>query len=843
MPFLNPIVFAIGAGAASLPIIIHLLNRRRFRIRDWAAMRFLMESLRKNRKRLRLEELLLLLIRTLIVLLLAVALGRFTGFTDVLMGLGGQETRTVVLVLDDSYSMGQAHTDVSLFDLAKQELTERIGQLDDSDRVAVILTSRPQEKLFFSAQQLTDPDSLIADLQAQELSDMRTSLGEALAAANSILAEEQGGRQLVVYTDVRRLDLDAAGQGAELESRFNELRDNKVSITVLDYGLDPQVNLTIEQLELADRLVVANREAEFEFVIRNNSANTAANVKVEFQSLRKGAGAVEIKPVVIDEIAPGASVTKTLKYTFLQPGSAVLTASLAVDDLPGDNVRHLSVQVQSAVKVLIVDGGSPSAGMYGMSVPLRLAMDPDENQMFGLDPSVRYYSELDTVDFSQYDLVILADVPDMPQQRDQQGEIVYPKLRELEEFVASGGGLLIFTGDRLSLAFYNGPMHANGLGLNPYKIASPVQPENYLRIDPASIQSHPGLDRIFGDGGELLTQLIRFFKYTPVNTASPRAEGAPEPRTLLALVDPKEDQPAGPLMVTQPYGDGTVVAYYSTANTAWNDWPTETGGTFVAVMQDMAMALARSRRAEFTDTLPASIRLEMPSSLGGQLEARLSRYEAAELEAVKAARRYDVLIGQLEQLVAEAPEDVQPAVADQAGRLKQEVLALGGSINPLQAQQLSEMGNSLANLVEKLPASQLRRKVLTALKQPPMDLMKHQVAWERIRQAGLYSLDIQASDSVRSRAGIPENLLIARNVDPQEGRIEPADTALIETVIGEVDSYQARVRDLDRGDIDNSAAGDADWWAWAMGALAALVLLETVLGLKFGHYSRAQSQG
>src|SRR5438270_11708352 len=73
--FAGPVSVIITAGAAaSLPVIIHLLNRKRFRIVTWAAMRFLLAAQKKNTRRMRIEQLILLAIRTLIVLLLVCAM-------------------------------------------------------------------------------------------------------------------------------------------------------------------------------------------------------------------------------------------------------------------------------------------------------------------------------------------------------------------------------------------------------------------------------------------------------------------------------------------------------------------------------------------------------------------------------------------------------------------------------------------------------------------------------------------------------------------------------------------------------------------------------------------------
>ena len=75
MSFLNPIMLA-GLAAIAVPIIIHLLNRRKFQKVVWAAMRFLRISVEQNQRRMRIEDMILLILRCLLVALLALALAR-----------------------------------------------------------------------------------------------------------------------------------------------------------------------------------------------------------------------------------------------------------------------------------------------------------------------------------------------------------------------------------------------------------------------------------------------------------------------------------------------------------------------------------------------------------------------------------------------------------------------------------------------------------------------------------------------------------------------------------------------------------------------------------------------
>ena len=73
--FLNPYTMIAGAVLVSSPIIIHLINRMRFRRVPWAAMEFLLKSQKRNRRRRIIEQIILLLLRITLVLLVGLAAG------------------------------------------------------------------------------------------------------------------------------------------------------------------------------------------------------------------------------------------------------------------------------------------------------------------------------------------------------------------------------------------------------------------------------------------------------------------------------------------------------------------------------------------------------------------------------------------------------------------------------------------------------------------------------------------------------------------------------------------------------------------------------------------------
>src|SRR5205085_7913373 len=119
--FLNPYTMVAGAALVSSPIIIHLINRIRYRRVRWAAMEFLLKSQKRNRRRLIIEQLILLALRILLVLLIGLLLARF--ISDALAFTKPQNTQHVV-ILDDTASMADAWRQDgqprSTFDVAKK---------------------------------------------------------------------------------------------------------------------------------------------------------------------------------------------------------------------------------------------------------------------------------------------------------------------------------------------------------------------------------------------------------------------------------------------------------------------------------------------------------------------------------------------------------------------------------------------------------------------------------------------------------------------------------------------------------------------------------------------------
>jgi len=626
MPFLHPIVFWTGLAAVSVPIVIHFLNRRRFRMMDWAAMQFLWESVRRNRRRLRIEEMILLALRCLVILALATALARFSGCRAIEALPVGTESQTAVFLIDDSYSMGQRVGGGTILSAATTDVAEQIAKLAQADKIAILRTSGTEDaEPFFKLTHVADAEveQLSARLAGLAPSDGRARLDRALAAAAKVFEGQKSViRRLYLYSDFRQVDLVSDERADGIRNGFAKLRKGGVELVAMDYGRTPKGNLTIESMEMLDKFAVAGLGVRIRVEVRNHGRSAVKDVEVRLTAkitTVEGLSEVELPRGAIDLIEPGGTGRLEFQVACPQAGPALVTARLAPDELPADNRADIALDVRQALKVLAVDGRSdPSDPTESESFFFVHALDPDRDGGEGTAVEVVSPSAMGEVSLAKYDLVALLGVGEFPVTFDANGEAHYPQLDALGEFVESGGGLMIFTGERVNLTFYNGPMYADGLGLGPFRLTprrgDPGKKDQFFRLDPKTLSAEGGL-KVFRDflvAGVDPTRFLRFYAFTGTDDIAPPASARYKAPRVLARFADEDNSPA---IVARQVGAGTVVWFYTTATMAWNDWPADENGTYVAVLNDMLGALARSQDPGLSGGVGEPLTFELPPEL------------------------------------------------------------------------------------------------------------------------------------------------------------------------------------------------------------------------------------
>ena len=294
-----------GMAAVAIPVIIHFLNRRKFRQVTWAAMKFVQLSVDQNQRRIRLEDLILLLIRCAVLALLAFALARpamKSSTTDVL----GQAKVTAVIVLDNSYSMDLLGSDgnSTAFEQARSAAYDTLSAMPTGSRVAVLMASDiVQGVIDEPTHDLTQAREVIKNANP---SDHATDLFPALTKAMEVLE----GRAVLRKEVYLITDGQASGwqQNADIEKLINKTKD-EIDVYVLRVGGEKaQSNLAITKIDNYDGLTPVNHPLRFEVEVRNNDDQVAENVEV---GLHVDGEAAAVDKITVPSIPARASASVT----------------------------------------------------------------------------------------------------------------------------------------------------------------------------------------------------------------------------------------------------------------------------------------------------------------------------------------------------------------------------------------------------------------------------------------------------------------------------------------------------------------------------------------------------
>ena len=278
MSFLQPAILLAALPIAALPIIIHLINQRRYQTVRWGAMMFLLAASRMSRGYARVRQWLILAMRTLAILALAFVLGR--PLTGGWLGLtAGGRADTTILILDRSPSMQQAGagSGQSKLDAAKRQLVETLRTVGKSRWVLIDdATAKPRE--------LESLDALLTAADAGP-SGAPSDLPAMLAAARDYLAANKSGQaDIWICSDLRANDWDAdSGRWPAVRDGFLELAQ-RARFHLLAYAqakqADQAVRVTgIKRQEAGDgvELLISVR------VAREGAADGASKVPVRFE--------------------------------------------------------------------------------------------------------------------------------------------------------------------------------------------------------------------------------------------------------------------------------------------------------------------------------------------------------------------------------------------------------------------------------------------------------------------------------------------------------------------------------------------------------------------------------
>lgn len=553
MGFLNPLLL-YGLPLAAVPVVIHLLNRRRFQRRPWAAMEFLRRALQKNRKRIRVEQLLLLLLRTLLVVLLILAVSR-----PQLGGGGLVGVRTHhVLVLDDSASMQQRAGVKTVQTLAAdriEALAKTLAEAREGDLVTLLRSGRPGRPELAAVRAGPGLEERLRQaLQRVDPGDSRSEWAAVFRElAQRIAATPEAGRtEIVVLTDLRRVDWlgDDGRARPELEAAVRALDPKSVQVRIEPLAPDEHENLAITALRMDERVAVVGVPLTFVAEVTNlgSGQSSAGEVVLEIDGKTRVARPLAALPA-------GGRAALSFTPTFASQGPHGLLASLAPDRYAPDDRRALALDVRERTRSLLVDGDPRDGAEQSETYFLAAALESGGGSGPGVAVKVIAEHQLAAEDLAGFDTVCLCNVPAPAR----------AVVEKLEAFVARGGGLLVFLGNQVEPARYAEALWREGKGLLPARpIAVAGDLDRPERVFLAA-REHPVLAAAAGVLETLFARAVAVGRHLTLEL-----DRAAPPQVLLRLGGPE----GAPLLVARSREDaGTVLLCASTADAAWTNWP------------------------------------------------------------------------------------------------------------------------------------------------------------------------------------------------------------------------------------------------------------------------------
>jgi uncharacterized membrane protein len=520
MNFLNPLLLFAGLTVIA-PILIHLVRKEDARKVPFSSLMFITRMPKKSWRKQRLRHLLLLMLRITALLLLVLAFARPFFTWRVSPPIPTSQTRSLVVLLDNSFSMRFGDR----FEKAKNHALQLVSGLSGGDTAQIVVFSDTSLVLNSPETERGTIQTLIRGLQPSYRS---TNYAQALKLAGQLLASAANERREIHWIS----DFQHTG--------WNDAQQ--------DFTLDQTVNVQPYDVAGSDLGNAAVSQVQVNEIRSAESPLVKVRARVSSFSLKTPVPAVlklEINGKLLQEkqLSLEQNDSQEVEFEPFNQPPAVSTGHVALacaDPLSLDNIFNFVLTQRKAQKLLLLGEGRGPNSLY-----LSKALAGSLDSPFTVD--VQDIRSNSPFDLSPYAAVIINNVPMMPPQW----------ASTLHEFLNNGGGVVFLAGDRV----------------NPNDLKGPIE-----KVLPASVTGRYKADSLKKELfiGEIEKQHPIFSVFGAVHYSyflstpfSGYLQSTPhEASHVLARL---ED--GSPLLIEEAVGKGRSLLFTSSLNMDWNDLP------------------------------------------------------------------------------------------------------------------------------------------------------------------------------------------------------------------------------------------------------------------------------
>ncbi|MBT3296027.1 MAG: VWA domain-containing protein [Verrucomicrobia bacterium] len=523
---LNPMFFTVmGSIGVLVPLVLHLIQSRRTVKLPFSTVRFLHLAQERSSSRIKMENILLWIIRTCLLVILALAFAM-----PMLRGKGrdtifGRAPRDVALVIDGSYSMAYNLGRRTVWESAVDTAVAIIEGLGEQDRLCVFVAREHVEPMI---EQLSgDRDAAISRLKALTIAPTSSELAPAVAQANQALAdsETRREREIHVITDGQGLPWDSFAAVTGLWDPAT-VDQERTTVFVSLLGAETPENLAPLLLEVDPPLLLASTAARATVRLGLSGPMRATTVTLTIDGVE-----VATQSITVDN---DQAAERVFSMPPLTPGWHTARVVTPDDNLPIDNAFDVILHVEEHFPALCV--GSRDDTLF-----IRAALKAGQGGGIAVDwvePG-----RISEESLARYACIFLCNAIPL-----SGGEV-----SALERFVDAGGLLVIFPGGAAAVGDYQSWS------------CLPALPSGIVPLGVAARKA-----MLHGDGARHALLAGLRMDESPLSIVVRKRLAWDR---LEARAEPILSHGEAPFLAGRPVGRGYVLLFAASADRSWTDFP------------------------------------------------------------------------------------------------------------------------------------------------------------------------------------------------------------------------------------------------------------------------------
>ena len=520
MQFINPI-FLVALATALLPILYHLVRRIQAKKVPFSSLMFLKMTPEEVVRRRRIQHWLLMAMRCVLLGLLALAFARPFIPRESIPFISQREDRSVVLLVDNSYSMQYGN----LFEEALEAAFARLDQATGEDEFTIVAFSDESRQMSPLSSDMALHRNVLENVL--EPSYRPTDFYKPLRLAEEILAEARHiKKEVVLISDVQLGGWHGAFENWKLKE--------DIDFDIIPLGEEEPSNVYVEEFGLSEKRVGGT-------VVNRFDARIAGDGEAidKQQSI-----ALQLDGETVDEASIPVSALRRTSFQYSPPRQGYFQGSVRVPDdaLPADNARYFTFDVTDRPQ--LVGLGAAIRDARHAAYYLNRAFNQGEASLYTFN--VPSSQQIRSTVLRDQDVVFL-----------YAGNVGNTEASTLASFAENGGSVIVSFDNRSDVASYNQLFQVLNVG-RVTGLVRPASEQGYDAIIGEVDLRHPVFS-VFAESGAGAIFRPRFRQYARIEADSSAS--------VLGRYDSGD-----PFLIEQQIGQGKVLVYTSSLSPAWTDF-------------------------------------------------------------------------------------------------------------------------------------------------------------------------------------------------------------------------------------------------------------------------------